>query len=84
MKLRNAVVVLGAGASKGAKVIGGKTPPLDSDFLGEAANYFHRKKAKGPNRAQVVAWRDFRKHLKSAGLKFEDVKLWRLEQLSTT
>jgi hypothetical protein len=83
MKFRNAVVVLGAGASRGSNVPGDKTPPLDAEFLTEAANYFRGKNVRGPYREHVKAWKAFLDHLKGAGLKFDEVKAWRLEQLST-
>lgn len=83
MKLNRSVIVLGAGASKGAKIAGGRTPPLDSDFLEAASKIFNRRRARGAYRQQVQAWNSFTGHLKRAGLRFEDVKSWRLEQLST-
>ena len=83
MHARKAVIVLGAGASKGASVSGKRTPPLDSDFLNVAANFFSRKKSRGKNSASVKVWNAFRSHLKSAGLDFSEIKGWRLEQLST-
>jgi hypothetical protein len=83
MSLRHAVIVLGAGASKGARVSGGKTPPLDADFLTAAAAYFRGKQARGTHKEAVRAWTSFKSHLKSAGLDFKEVKDWRLEQLST-
>lgn len=83
MNFKNAVIVLGAGASRGAKVVGGKTPPLDIEFLSTAARYFQGKKARGPNREAVKAWKSLKAHLKGAGLGFNEVRDWRLEQLST-
>jgi hypothetical protein len=83
MNLRGAVVVLGAGASKGARVSGKRTPPLDADFLSVSAEYFAGKKARGGQRIAVTAWKEFKTHLKAAGLEFAEIKRWRLEQLST-
>lgn len=83
MNFRRAVVILGAGASKGAKVVGGRTPPLDGDFLARAYEYLRRKRARGPHREAARAWRSFMSHLEDAGLGLEEVKGWRLEQLST-
>ena len=83
INLKNSVVILGAGASKGALVSGGRTPPLDAEFLAAAADLFRSKRARGKNRAMVVSWNSFKRHLAGAGLKFREVKGWRLEQLST-
>ena len=83
MKVRDAVVVLGAGASKGARVAGGKTPPLDFEFLSSAADYFRGKHARGKDKGKVKAWKELKTHLTGAGLKFAEIKHWRLEQLST-
>ena len=83
MGFRRAVIVLGAGASKGARLVGRRTPPLDVEFLGTAAAYFAGKRARGTGRAQVKVWNDFKKHLASAGLTFSEIRTWRLEQLST-
>jgi len=83
MNLRGAVIVLGAGASKGARVPGKRTPPLDAEFLSVAADHFAHKKARGKGRESVGVWNDFKARLKSAGLKFPEVRQWRLEQLST-
>ncbi len=83
MKIKNAVIVLGAGASKGARVAGGRTPPLDADFLDAAADYFAGKKARGANKERVKTWREFKVKLRAAGLDFPIVRRWRLEQLST-
>jgi hypothetical protein len=81
--LKRAAIVLGAGASKGALLLGDRTPPLDADFLAVAGNYFSRKQARGKDRAKIQAWRSFKSHLKGAGLDFAAVRSWRLEQLST-
>ncbi len=83
MKVSSSVVVLGAGASRGARVAGTRTPPLDSDFLDAASRMFSHLHARGPNAARVKAWLSFKTHLRRAGVRFEDVKHWRLEQLST-
>lgn len=83
MNLRGAVIVLGAGASRGAKVAGKRTPPLDAEFLDTAADYFARKRARGSGKERVKAWKDFKARLKSAGLEFSEIRRWRLEQLST-
>src|SRR3984893_3711471 len=83
VSLRNAVVGLGPGASKGARVTGGRTPPLDAEFLAVAGTYFRGKRARGKGREKVKAWNDFRSHLNSAGLEFSEIRTWRLEQLST-
>jgi hypothetical protein len=76
-------IVLGAGASHGAKVASRRTPPLDGNFLPEAERIFSRLHRDGANRAQVEAWQDFKHHLSQAGLKFSEVREWRLEELST-
>lgn len=83
MNLRRAVIILGAGASRGARVTGGRTPPLDTEFLERATAYFHRKWARGSQRDAVSAWRSFETHLRRAGLSVKEVRRWRLEQLST-
>jgi hypothetical protein len=83
MNFRRAVIVLGAGASKGAELSGRKTPPLDSDFLKVTVDYFSRKRARGKGKSIVKAWNDFRKNLTSAGLNLSIIRDWRLEQLST-
>ena len=83
MNLRGAAIVLGAGASRGAQVVGRRTPPLDYEFLDVAAEYFAGRKARGKGRERVKAWKDFKARLKSAGLEFSEVRRWRLEQLST-
>jgi hypothetical protein len=83
MHLRRGVIILGAGASKGARVTGKRTPPLDGDFLDTAAEYFSRKRARGKGRAQVKVWNDFGRRLRSAHLDFSEIRHWRLEQLST-
>ena len=82
MNYRHAVIVLGAGASKGARVAGGKTPPLDTNFLEIASDYFRGKHARGQNKDKVEAWARFKSHLRRAGIEFSAVKGWRLEQLS--
>jgi hypothetical protein len=74
---------LGAGASKGALLRGGVTPPLDAEFLDVSARHFARMRARGENRTRVGAWNSLKRHLKSAGLDFKAVRNWRLEQLST-
>src|SRR5690348_6945380 len=83
MKLDGAVVILGAGASRGAQVKGKKTPPLDTEFLATAERIFVNRRARGSNAAMVKSWIAFKKQLKKAGLNFNEVKSWRLEQLST-
>lgn len=83
MKLKKAVIVLGAGASKGARVSGGRTPPLDGEFLSKATEFFRRKQASGPHREAVRAWKNLQRHLKGARLDFDEIRSWRLEQLST-
>lgn len=83
MRIQDAAIVLGAGASKGAQIVGGRTPPLDAEFLEVAANYFKGKKARGAGKERIMAWNSFKTHLTSAGLDFSIVKSWRLEQLST-
>jgi hypothetical protein len=82
-KLRRAAVVLGAGASRGAKVVGGRTPHLDADFLAATWEHFRHGKPDGKDRAGVLAWKALRTHLLHAGLKEKEVSRWRLEQLST-
>lgn len=83
MDLGNTVVILGAGASRGARVDGQRTPPLDTEFLSVAGNVFRHLRGNGRNRKPVRAWREFQTHLSAAGLKYEEIKSWRLEQLST-
>ncbi len=83
MNLRKAAIVLGAGASRGARLAGGRTPPLDTDFLDVAARHFAAKRARGKGQVAVKAWNDFRGALKHAGLDLATVRSWRLEQLST-
>jgi hypothetical protein len=83
MRIQGAAIVLGAGASKGAQIVGGRTPPLDGEFLDVAAKYFKGKKAQGVGKERVKAWNSFKTHLRSAGLDLSIVKSWRLEQLST-
>lgn len=83
MNINGAVVILGAGASKGALIKGDKTPPLDSDFLSTAERIFQGRRASGINRAMVSSWKNFKRQLNRAGLHFTEVKSWRLEQLST-
>lgn len=83
MKISKPVIVLGAGASKGARTGLSRTPPLDTDFLESASKIFARLRARGADHASVNAWRSFQSHLKRAGLRFKEVKTWRLEQLST-
>ncbi len=61
MNLRNAVIVLGAGASKGAALPGTRTPPLDADFLNVTVEYFARKRARGKGRSIVKVWNDFKR-----------------------
>ncbi len=82
MNIPEPVIVLGAGASHGARVDGKKTPPLDADFLSEAQQLFANRHG-GKDRQHIAAWRVFENHLKDAKLKFKEVKNWRLEQLST-
>lgn len=83
MNFKRASIVLGAGASKGARLGIERTPPLDSEFLAVAADYFHRKKARNGRQPDVTAWRLLQRHLKAAGLNTKETKHWRLEQLST-
>jgi len=83
MNYHRAVLVLGAGASRGARIGGGKTPPLDLDFLASAADFFKGKHARGPHKGKVKAWKAFAAHLPGVGLKFSEIRHWRLEQLST-
>jgi hypothetical protein len=82
MRIQDAAIVLGAGASKGAQIVGGRTPPLDTEFLEVAANYFKGKKARGAGRERVLAWNSFKTHLRSAGLDFSIVKTWPLSSQS--
>jgi hypothetical protein len=77
------VVILGAGASRGSRVEGKLTPPLDTEFLTVAQNTFRYRRARGSTREAVRAWKKFKEHLQKAGLKYEEIKSWRLEQLST-
>jgi len=83
LKYSGAVIILGAGASKGACVVGRKTPPLDAEFLQTTSKMFSRLRANGNNRERVTVWNTFKGHLNRAGLEFDDIKDWRLEQLST-
>lgn len=83
MRLSDPAIVLGAGASRGAKVKGGRAPPMDSDFLAAAGDYFRSKKQKGARSDAVKTWNEFKRQLKKAGLEFKEVRSWRLEQLST-
>ncbi|HRK06592.1 MAG TPA: SIR2 family protein [Pseudobdellovibrionaceae bacterium] len=76
-------VVLGAGASKGASLPGKTTPPLDVELLAYAFDRFTRIRARGVNRSAKQAWKSFCEELKKTGLKPNEVKDWRLEQLST-
>ena len=80
---RNAVIVLGAGASRGARLSSDRTPPLDAELLKVASEMFTGLHASGPNKRSVEAWRSFKDHLTRARLQFKDVRDWRLEQLST-
>lgn len=83
MKITRPVIVLGAGASYAAKFSDQKkTPPLDSNFLLHASRIFSQIRARGKNKVRAAAWNSFRKHLKQARLDFEEIKAWRLEQLS--
>lgn len=81
MDLGYTVVILGAGASRGARVEGQRTPPLDADFLSRAGKIFHQRRVRGSQ--PVRAWRKFQKYLQKAGLKYQEIESWRLEQLST-
>src|SRR5437762_10868340 len=83
MYLRGAAIILGAGASKGAQVLGKRTPPLDAEFLRVTIEYFRRKRARGKGQSIVKVWNDFCKNLRSAGLDPAIIGHWRLEQLST-
>jgi hypothetical protein len=83
MTIPRPVIVLGAGASHGARVPGHRTPPLDGNFLAESGKIFSGLHQRGDNQARIEAWRDFKRQLAKAGLKFEEVRTWRLEQLST-
>ncbi len=80
MNYNNFVIILGAGASKGAMLESKETPPLDGEFL------FRAKKLVGQNRLQgkaKIAWQNFRRNIEAVGLKPDDIVKWRLEQLST-
>jgi hypothetical protein len=47
------------------------------------ADHFRGKHARGKEREKVKAWKGFRGQLEGAGLRFSEIKTWRLEQLST-
>jgi len=83
MKIHSPVIVLGAGASYASKVPGNRTPPLDKNFLREAGELFARKHSRGGNGPSIVVWKRFKQQLRRAGLRYDEVKEWRLEQLST-
>lgn len=83
MTIPSPVIVLGAGASHGSKVPGNRTPPLDGNFLSEAGRLFAGLHSRGNNRARIETWQSFQKQLAKAGLRFDEVRTWRLEQLST-
>lgn len=83
MDIKNAVIILGAGASKAAHTQSGHSPPLDQDLLETASVRFRNLRLKGKNRDCVRTWKAFKKQIISAGLHFDDVKHWKLEQLST-
>ncbi|HEX7802596.1 MAG TPA: hypothetical protein VF471_07570 [Pseudoxanthomonas sp.] len=80
--LTKSVVILGAGASKGAVLTGKLNPPLDAEFLGAARNFF-KKKRESAWRTHHKVWNELNRYLKKAGLEFDDIQNWRLEQLST-
>ena len=83
VKVPSPVLVLGAGASHGSKVPGHRTPPLDGNFLAETGKLFAGLHSRGSNQARIETWQAFKKQLTKAGLRFEEVRNWRLEQLST-
>lgn len=83
MKIAESVIVLGAGASKAAHTKSGNSPPLDQNFLESATNRFKNLRSNGKHRDCVQTWKNFKKQISRAGLRFKDVKLWKLEQLST-
>lgn len=79
-RFANFAIILGAGASKGGMV--GRTygPPLDMEFLNEAAEIFSRRRnVKSGGRD----WQEFKRNLDSAGLQLDRVRNWRMEVLST-
>jgi hypothetical protein len=78
-------VILGAGASKGAWVAERVTPPLDAEFLAVAKSLptFQKRPGSRALRTHYSVWSKFNDFLEKAGLAYEEVENWRLEQLST-
>lgn len=79
-------VVIGAGASKGALLPSGSgTPPLDAEFLTVARQLrpFKRRPGSRVLRTHYSVWASFNEFLDRAGLAYDEVDGWRLEQLST-
>ena len=83
MNIPQPVIVLGAGASHGARVTSTKPPPLDADFLSETNQLFAHLHERGKNKQRIKAWKSFKRHLRKADLEFSEIRSWRLEQLST-
>lgn len=81
----SAVIILGAGASKGARLATPDTPPLDAEFLSVARKLpaFRRRPSSRVLRNHYAAWVKLNSLFRSAGLTYEEVDSWRLEQLST-
>lgn len=81
----SAAIILGAGASKGAWLDGRLTPPLDAEFLTVAKSLpaFQRRPGSRALRTHYSVWTKFNDFLERAGLAYDEVDSWRLEQLST-
>jgi len=70
MNFNNFIVVLGAGASKGAMLEEKETPPLDDELLPRAKHLFGKKGLKGNGKK---AWMNFINHMGTIGLKSSEV-----------
>ena len=83
MSLKGYAIILGAGASKGARV-GTVSPPLDAEFFATAKHEFSKR---GPNGSLhergSKAWKKFYNSIKQAGLRKDMLLEWRLEEATT-
>ncbi len=80
------VIILGAGASKGASFSDNKgvTPPLDGDFFVHAHAIFERKgRAHTELRSAKSDWKKFKVAVQRAGINPSKLKNWKLETLTT-
>ncbi len=79
-------LIVGAGASKGARIEGSLTPPLDTEFIRLAKSLLSKRKKNGDSTLLQKGkdeWKNFESTLMDIGLSIKLVESWRLEELAT-